>query len=148
MLENINSNLSILHLEVQRYRWLFVVSCLKLNPLTCKVPNSVDIILNDRATTAVERELTLKRVIRTSWDHVGGNPSIGIVDKQCSGFIKHRLIHDLSRPDGSLQIQELLWERGLSLQLGYYGCYSPRIIYGEDRCFRILSTISNGNSPM
>jgi hypothetical protein len=105
MLENINSNLSIMHLEVQRYHWLFVFSCLKLNPLTCEVPNSVDRILNDRATTAVERELTLKRVIRTSWDHVGGNPSIGIVDKQCSGFIKHRLMHDLSRPDGSLQFK-------------------------------------------
>ena len=69
-----------------------------LNPEKYEVPNYVDEIHWEKATTAVERELTLGRVIRTSWDHVSGTAAIGIVDKQRSGFVKHRLIHDLSRP--------------------------------------------------
>jgi hypothetical protein len=64
------------------------------------VPNYVDEIHTEKVTTALERELTMGRVIRTSWEHVSGTAAIGIVDKQRSGFVKHRLILDLSRPDG------------------------------------------------
>jgi hypothetical protein len=65
-----------------------------------EVPNYVDEIHTDKVTTALERELTMGRVIRTSWEHVSGTAAIGIVVKQRSGFVKHRLILDLSRPDG------------------------------------------------
>ena len=51
-------------------------------------------------TTAVEREIELGRVIVTELSRVSGTAAIGIVDKQRSGFVKHRLIHDLSRPEG------------------------------------------------
>ena len=40
-------------------------------------------------------------MITTVFDRVNGVSAIGIVDKQRSGFVKHRLVHDLSRPDGA-----------------------------------------------
>ena len=54
-----------------------------------------------KATADVERQIELGRVITTTFDRVNGVSAIGIVDKQRSGFVKHRLVHDLSRPDGA-----------------------------------------------
>ena len=53
-----------------------------------------------KVTTAVERELAQGRVFCPKPGFVTCVSAIGIVDKQRSGFVKHRIVHDLGRPDG------------------------------------------------
>ena len=65
-----------------------------------QVPNYVPDEHVGKVTTAVEREIELGRTIRSSLSRVSGTAAIGVVDKQRSGFVKHRIIHDLSRPEG------------------------------------------------
>ena len=48
----------------------------------------------------MEREIELGRVIISDMSRVSGTAAIGVVDKQRSGFVKHRIVLDLSRPEG------------------------------------------------
>ena len=64
------------------------------------VPNYVPPEHEAKVTKAVEREIELGRVIVSDVSKISGTAAIGVVDKQRSGFVKHRIVLDLSRPEG------------------------------------------------
>ena len=64
------------------------------------VPNYVPPEHEATVTKAIEREIELGRVLVSELSKVSGTAAIGVVDKQRSGFVKHRIVLDLSRPEG------------------------------------------------
>jgi hypothetical protein len=58
------------------------------------VPNYVPPEHEAKVTKAVEREIELGRVIVSELSKVSGTAAIGVVDKQRSGFVKHRIVLD------------------------------------------------------
>jgi hypothetical protein len=53
-----------------------------------------------KVTERVAEMLAKGHIVPTSRDKVHGISAIGVVDKQRSGFLKYRVVHDLSRPLG------------------------------------------------
>ena len=58
------------------------------------VPNYVPPEHEAKVTLAVEREIGLGRVIVSELSNVSGTAAIGVVNKQRSGFVKHRIVLD------------------------------------------------------
>ena len=70
----------------------------------------------------MEREIELGRAIVSDLSRVSGTAAIGVVDKQRSGFVKHGILLDLSRPGG------FLLTRGLASILACFPlCVQPWI---------------------
>ena len=58
------------------------------------VPNYVPPAHEAKVTKAVEREIGLGRVIVSDLSKVSGPAAIGVIYKQRSGFVKHRIVLD------------------------------------------------------
>jgi hypothetical protein len=76
------------------------------------VENFVDEKYAAKAAGEIAAEFAAGRVVRVPPEWVVGISAIGIVDKEQSGMIKVRLIHDLSRPgEGSVNDHTEIFER-------------------------------------
>lgn len=65
-----------------------------------EVPNYVPAEHEQKITERIAAEVAAGRYILTSKDKVHGISAMGVVDKQRSGFVKYRVVHDYSRPKG------------------------------------------------
>ena len=58
------------------------------------MPNYVPPEREAKVTLAVERKIGLGRVIVSDLSKVSGTAAIGVIYKQRSGFVKHRIVLD------------------------------------------------------
>ena len=70
-------------------------------PAFYETPNYVEQEHHGKVSDRVAEELAAGRIAPTMRDRVTGIAAIGVVDKQRSGFVKYRVVHDLSRPHGA-----------------------------------------------
>lgn len=66
-----------------------------------EVPNYVPNEHIPKVTERIQEELAGGRIVKAEKSMVCGLAAIGVVDKQRSGFVKYRVVHDYSRPHGS-----------------------------------------------
>ena len=77
-----------------------------------EVPNFVPDEHKEKAAAEIAGEVAAGRVVPVPRSAVHGVSAIGVVDKEKSGMVKVRLIHDLSRPEGdSLNDHTEIFER-------------------------------------
>ena len=55
---------------------------------------------SEKVSLRISEEKAAGRLVPTTREAVHGIAAIGMVDKQRSGFVKYRVVHDLSRPHG------------------------------------------------
>lgn len=65
-----------------------------------EVPNYVPTEYEHKVTDQMQEELAQGRITATTANAVCGIAAIGLVDKQRSGMVKYRVVHDYSRPVG------------------------------------------------
>jgi hypothetical protein len=81
-------------------------------PVYVQVPNYVPDVYEHKMDTEIETEVQAGRYVAVNRDTVVGIAAIGIVDKEKSGMVKVRVIHDLSRPtDQSVNAYTNIYKR-------------------------------------
>ena len=70
-------------------------------PMYEQVPNYVPDHYANKMDDEVDNEVASGRYVPVNRDTVIGIAAVGIVDKEKSGMVKVRIVHDLSRPLGS-----------------------------------------------